>query len=212
MKVWSSFYDYLLPDVPGCPFVAMNFALRQSAIMFCIQSLAWRYVHPAIPITVDTDEYLFSPPDDSLVHAVLYAEFEDKEIDVNTRPDDMRIWNWRHSSGTPQYLLGGPRSLKLVPNPDVSGTLTLTVAVKPDDDSVGIENDDIFTEYKDAIVHGAKGRLMMSPKKPYSDAQLAAFHLHEFAVKTTAAGVRAARAFTRAPLQTTMMSRGRNVT
>jgi hypothetical protein len=210
MKVWSSFYDYLLPDVPGCPMVAMDFALRQSAIMFCIQSLAWRYEHPPISVVVDTDEYLFAPPADALVHAVLYAEFNDKEIDVNTRPNDMQIWNWRHSTGTPQYLLGGSTTLTLVPNPDVEGTLTLTVAVKPADNSIGID-DSIFTEYKDAIVHGAKGRLMMSPKKPYTDPQLAAMHLHEFAVRTTAAGVRAARGFTRAPLQTTMMSRGRNV-
>jgi hypothetical protein len=211
MKVWSDFYNYMLPDLPGCPFIAMDFALRQSAIQFCVQSLAWRYVHQSVPITVDVDEYLYSPPDDALVHAVLYAEFNDVKIDVNTRPDDMLIWNWRHSTGTPQYLLSGPTSFTLVPNPDVEGTLTLTVAVKPDDDSIGIENNDIFTEYKDAIVHGAKARLMLSPKKPYTDAQLAAIHMHEFAVKTTAAGVRAARAFTRAPLQTTMMSRGRNV-
>lgn len=206
MKLWSEFYNDLLPDVPGCPLVAMDHALRQSAIQFCVQSLAWRYEHPVIAVHVATDGYLYSPPEQALVYAVLYAEFNEEEINVSTRQDNIRILNWRHQSGKPQYILGGSTSLTLVPNPDIEGTLNMTVALKPDDRATGID-DTIFVEFRDPIVHGAKARLMLSPRKPYTNAELGTMHMHEFTVKTGAAGVRAARNFTRSPLQTTIMSR-----
>lgn len=206
MKLWADFYDYLMADVPGCPFVAATFALRQSAIAFCEQSLAWTYVHPDIAVVNDTEQYAYEPPAGALVHAVVYATFKDVEISVNTKQDDMRIWNWRNQTGTPQYVLGGPSVLTLVPTPDVEGTLKLIVALKPDNDATGID-DDIFKEYHEAIVHGALAKLMLSPRKPYTNAELAAFHMAQFAAKTGAAGMRVARNYTRSPLQTAIMRR-----
>jgi len=42
-KLWSDFYDLVVPDLPGCPFAMVDNALRESAIAFCEQSLAWSY-------------------------------------------------------------------------------------------------------------------------------------------------------------------------
>lgn len=206
MKLWADFYDSLMPDVPGCPYVAATFALRQSAIAFCEQSLAWTYAHPDIAVVNDVDEYAYIPPVGALVHAVVYAEFNDHEIDAKVKDVDMRIWNWRNQSGTPEYVLGGPSGIRLVPTPDVEGTLKLVVALKPDNDSTGID-DEIFQEYREAIVHGAKARLMLSPRKPYTNAELAAFHMQQFAAQTAGAGQRVARNYTRAPLRTALMNR-----
>jgi hypothetical protein len=206
LKLWADFYDYLLPDVPGCPFVAANHALRNSAILFCEQSLAWVYEHPDIAVVNDVDEYPYVPPAGALVHAVTYAEFNDKEIDASVKQEDMRIWNWRNQTGSPQYVLSGPTALTLVPKPDVEGTLKLIVALKPDNDATGID-DGIFQEYHGAIVHGALARLMLSPRKPYTNAELAAYHMKEFAAKTGSAGARVARNYTRAPLRTSIMNR-----
>lgn len=206
MKLWSDFYNLLQPDLPGCPFVALDHAVRNSAIAFCEQSLAWTYEHPDIAIVPDLATYDFVPPAEALVHTVLYARFNETDLDTQTKDADMRIWNWRNQSGSPQYLLGTPSGLRLVPKPDLVGTLTLIVALKPDDDAIGID-DEIYQEYREAIIHGAKARLMLSPRKPYTDAALASFHMGQFTAKTTAAGIRAARNYTRAPLQTTIMNR-----
>lgn len=206
MKLWADFYDLLLPDVPGCPFVAASFALRQSAIAFCEQSLAWTYLHPDIAVVNDVDEYAYVPPVGALVHAVTYAEFNDHEIDAKVKDVDMRIWNWRNQTGSPQYVLGGPSGIRLVPTPDVEGTLKLVVALKPDNDATGID-DEIYQEYREAIVHGALAKLMLSPRKPYTNAELAAFHMQQFAAQTAGAGLRVARNYTRAPLQTALMKR-----
>lgn len=206
MRPWSDFYDYALPDLPGCPFAALNVALRQSTIAFCEQSLAWKYDHPDIAVVVATREYPFVPHEDAVVHEITYAAFDDREINVRTKLDNVGLWNWRNQTGMPQYVLGGLTVLSLVPMPDVAGTLKLTVALKPSLDAAGIDAD-IFNEYREAIVHGAKARLMLSPRKPYTDAGLAAHHMQEFTIKTGAAGTRAARNYTRAPLQTSIMRR-----
>ena len=57
MKPWGDFYDLIMPDLPGCPFVVVDNALRQSAISFCEQSLAWRWDHPDISIAAGTAAY-----------------------------------------------------------------------------------------------------------------------------------------------------------
>ncbi len=206
MKLWSDFYDSALPELPGCPYVALNHALRQSAIAFCEQSLVWTYEHPDISVMVDVDTYNYVPPAEALVHAVTYAKFNDIEIETRTKDTDMRISDWRHRTGTPEYVLSMPSSLKLVPKPDVEGTLELIVALKPDYDATGID-DGIFQEYREAIAHGAKARLMLSPRKPYSDSERAVINMQQFNAKVMAAGVRAARNYTLAPLRTAIMNR-----
>lgn len=206
MKPWSDFFDLLSPDVPNCPQSMQTLALRQAAIAFCEQSQAWKYQHDPIGVTVATSDYDFTPLPNSVVHAIDYAEFNDSEIEVMTAQDDVWLWNWRHQDGTPQYVVGHPTYLTLIPAPNVEGTLTLTVILKPSPVADGID-DDLFNEWREAIVHGALARLLMSPKKPYTDMQLAMLHKNQFIIDTAAAGMRSDRSFTRAPLQTQIMRR-----
>jgi hypothetical protein len=208
VKTWDAFYDFVVPDVPGCPFAAVDVALRQAAIDFCSQSLVWKYSHPDITVAPGTASYNFAPPAQAVVHTVTYAEFEGSEIDCHTGESGIQIYNWRNQTGTPEYVLGGATSLTLVPTPDVAGTLKLEVALKPSPAATGID-DDVFNEYRDAVVHGALGRLMASPKKPYTALQLATYHQQLFTQLTGQAGYRVARSYTRAPLRTTINSRGR---
>lgn len=203
---WSAFFDLLSPDVPGCPQAMQELAVRQAGIAFCEQSLAWTYDHPEIAVIVGTDEYAFIPPVGAVVHAITYAEFNGQEIYSDVRPDNMLIWNWRHQTGTPQYALGGPTSVTLVPTPNVAGPLAMTVALKPSPTATGIDAD-IFNEYRTGIAHGALAKLMMSPKKPYTSPALAQMHQQQFNIEAATAGIRKYRGFTRAPLQTAIMRR-----
>lgn len=207
-KLWTDFYDLVVPDLPGCPFGMIDNALRQAAIEFCEQSLAWTYQHPDVAVIAATGVYAFVPPSDAVVHAITYAAFNGSEIASHSGESDLRIWDWRNQTGTPEYVLGGATSLTLVSTPDIDGTLTLTVALKPSPTATGVD-DSIFNEYREAIIHGALWRLMLSPKKPYTNAQLATYHQQQFTILTGQAGMRQARNYTRAPLQTAILSRGR---
>jgi hypothetical protein len=206
MKLWSDFYDLLLPDAPGCPLVAAGFAVRQSAIAFCEQSLAWRYVHPDIAVLAGTAEYAFIPLTGAAVHTIIYAELDGKQIRSDVGEGDIKINDWRNTPGVPEYVLSGSTSMRLVPEPNASHTLKLIVALKPTFDATGID-DEIFAEYREAIIHGALAKLMLSPKKPYSNPTLAQFHQQQSVIKTGQAGIKVARNFTRAPLQTAIMRR-----
>lgn len=204
--LWTAFYDYIVPDLPGCPFAVVDNALRLAAIAFCEQSLAWRYKHPAVAVVPATAEYPFVPPAESVVHAITYAAFEDKNIESHAGESGINIADWRNQTGTPEYVLGGYTDLTLVPTPDVAGTLTMTVALKPSPAAAGVD-DNVFNEYRGAIVHGALATLLLSPKKPYTSPNLATYHQQQFAIQTGVAGMRQARNFTRAPLQTAILRR-----
>ncbi|SCX59911.1 hypothetical protein [Nitrosospira sp. Nsp1] len=207
MKLWRDFYDLMMPDVPGCPSAAADSALRQSAIAFCEQSLAWQGTHPDVPVVAGTAEYAFTPPADAVVHTIIHAALDGEEIALYPDKPGMGSINRHGRKGIPAYILAGAASLTFVPAPSAPGTLSMTVAFKPSPVSTGIV-DGQFNEYREAIVHGALVRLMLSPKKPYSSTQLAQYHQQQFAVKTAAAGQRVARGYTRARLQTRIMARG----
>lgn len=207
MALWVQFYDLIVPDVPGCPFPAIDVALRQSAIAFAEQSLAYKATHPEVTVVSGTAEYDFVPPAETVVHAITYAAFNGDELQSRVGEYGITMPNWRIESGTPKYIFGGMTSLTLIPSPNVAGTLTMIVALKPSPSATGIDGP-IFDEFREAIVHGALSRLMLSPKKPYSNPSLATYHNQQFTIMTGQAGMRAARSFTRAPLQTSILRRG----
>ena len=207
MKLWSEFYDLVALHLPGCPLAAMDIALRQAAIAFCEQSLAWQFDHPAIAVEPAVSAYSFAPPAGSVVHAILHAALDGREIGCGTGNCDVTERNRAgRLSGIPLYIFGGTGFLTLVPAPAANGILSLSVALKPSPTSTGLDERE-FDEYQEAIVHGTLSRLMSSPKKPYTHLQLASYHQEQFGIKTGAAAVREGRGRTRAPLRTRLMGR-----
>jgi hypothetical protein len=207
VKTWSNFYDLVAPHLPGCSLAAMDIALRQAAIAFCEQSLAWRFDHPPIAVEPGVSAYPLVPPAGSTVHAILHAALDGREIGCGTGDCDMAERNRDgRLSGIPLYIFGETGLLTLVPAPGANGILSLGVALKPSPASAGLGERE-FDEYQEAIVHGALSRLMSSPKKPYTHLQLASYHQEQFGARTGTAAMREGRGRTRAPLRTRLMGR-----
>jgi hypothetical protein len=204
---WRNLYDLVLPHLPGCPFPAVEVALRQAAISFCEQSLAWRHDHPEVTVVAGKAAYDFAPPPEAVVHAIMHARFNGRQIEAQAGDPGAHVTGWPDQAGTPRYVVGGAMTFTLVPVPDRQGTLALAVSLKPSPVATGIARE-IFDEYRDAIAHGALARLMLSPKKPYADASRAAYHSHQFIIGAASAGIRQARNYTRAPLVTSILRRG----
>ncbi|HJT51957.1 MAG TPA: hypothetical protein VJ734_08465, partial [Nitrosospira sp.] len=198
--------DLVMPELPGCPLAVADSALRQAAITFCEQSLAWQSAHPDISITSGVAEYSLAPPEGTVVHTITCATLNGEEIEP-VGPLSIPVTHWRSQAGKVRYMLSGPTSVTLMPDPYAAGTLTMIAVLKPSAVSTGIDNN-LFNEYREAIVHGALARLMLSPRKPYTNPQLAAYHHQQFAIKTATAGMRAARNNARTPLQTAILRRG----
>jgi|ThiBiocorrection_1091964.scaffolds.fasta_scaffold74009_2 hypothetical protein len=208
VKLWSEFYDLVAPHLPGCPFAAMDNALRQAAIVFCEQSLAWRFDHPAIAIEPGVSVYPFALPAESALHAILHAVLDGRKIACFAAGRDMEERNRAINllQGVPSCIFGSADSFTLAPEPTASGVLILRVVLKPSLASTGL-GDREFDEYREAIAHGALFRLMSSPKKPYTQLQLASTHQEQFGIKTGAAAMNAERSYIRLPLRTQIRDR-----
>jgi hypothetical protein len=89
-----------------------------------------------------------------------------------------------------------PEGFLLVPTPVAATNVTLTVALKPTRDSTK-GPDFLFEDYYEAICAGAKGRLMLTKGKSWTDPQAAALQLAFFNEKITEANVRRSKAFGR---------------
>lgn len=205
LKAYTSFYDEVLPDVPGCPqAVALN-AIRNAAIEFCERSKVWVIDHDPISAIANEPVYAFEPPNGAVVCGVVTAWFNGVEIDPTTQRDlESEYRNWPSLPGVPlRYLQQNSAELILFPYPSgaLANALTMKVALKPSRASTSIDAW-LFEQYLEAIAHGAKWKLMAMPKKPWSDGATAMYHKTAFDSAIDGAVLSAAKAFGKAKLRT----------
>lgn len=205
MKVWSEFYDYVKPHVPGADNALVDLHLREAAIEFYERSQAWRWTHPQIVTTALTANYPFVPlgSGETEVHVINYAEFNGEPINVDTSEFQNRYSDWRNLEAQPEFAIADQTDVILVPIPIADGTIdNMIVSLKPTPASTGIFDDLQYNDYRTSIVHGVLYRLMMLPKKPFTNYQVAADHLVDFNSGINAANIRVEMKYTNANLET----------
>ena len=110
--------------------------------------------------------------------------------------------NWRTDVNLPsRWYMPDDTTVGLLLAPNAGGNLRILAALKPTRASTTFPNW-IYERYVETIAYGAKWKLMSSPKKPYSDAKLAAEYGQMFMGLIGEARIRMARGNTRAPLRT----------
>lgn len=110
--------------------------------------------------------------------------------------------NWRTDVNLPtRWYVANDNTVCLELAPNAAGNLRILAALKPTRLSTTFP-DWMFERYVETIAHGAKARVMMIPKMPYSNAQLGAWHMDQFYGLVGEARIRTARGTTRAPLRT----------
>lgn len=202
---WSEFFPELLPDVPGCSDPTAERALRNSAIELCERGLIWSVDHEAVPVVAAVAAYDFEPEPETLVISIRQGSLNGAPITAKSPLELASIYpNWQTRTGTPLYVTqSGPRVYRLVPIPvaaDAIGFIA-TVYVKPTRDATGLE-DYLYEEWLEAIVSGAKARLMMTPNERYTNERMGAAHARMFAMAIASASIRASRSFTRNNMET----------
>lgn len=189
MAAYEDFFPYVLPEVAGAAEMVVEQAIRNSVIEFCEKSLILQRDHDPITVLQGIVDYDLEPPTGYLVVKVMKAWLENQPLDP-LAPDFVReasVYNRLFSSydaapSTPRaYLQKDPRTISIwqVPDKKYSNGLTLRVALKPTRASTTVE-DEIFEDYAETIASGALSRLMLSPGKPYTSPDLAAFHKAQF--------------------------------
>lgn len=199
------FLNEVMPELPSCPKAMVVNAIRNAVIEFCARSRVWQVDLAAIAAVANQAAYAFSPPAASVVAEVISAWYDALPIYPNTQSDLADLYdNWTTEAGDPKYFVqNDTASLILVPMPDASlaSAITVKVALKPTRAATAVESW-LSEKYLEEMAHGAKGRLLAIPKKPWSDAALSAYHTGLFEQGIASARLDAEQGFTNAPIHT----------
>lgn len=182
MTPYTSFLDYVLPEVPGCTNEMAIHAIKQTVIDFCEKSLVVQADLDPITLVRGVIDYDLDPPRDTLVAKIMQAYYKNDPLEA-AAPDSVasaQMYN-RYFEGVQLnegpaqfYIQKDPRTFSIFPYPKETEKLVLTmrVALKPTR-SASQCDDLIFEEYAETIGNGAITRLALSPGKPYSNPNLA---------------------------------------
>ncbi len=203
-KFWTDWYDEVLPDVPGCPQKVAKNAIRNAAIEFYRDSLAWVIDHDPMNAVTNQAAYPFEPPASTEVVKALNVWYDAKPLTKKT-PDELSAMyaNWTTHIGTPLYYTQlNSTEIVLVPMPAaaLANGVTMKVALKPKRSSTGLE-EYLHEEYLEEIATGAKARMMLMQKKPWSNATLGAANKALFDEAIASVRYRATKGYTGAPVR-----------
>lgn len=206
MKLIRDFYDYLLPELPGCTTAFLDLHLVEVARKLCEDSLVWRAELDAVDLEADEDTYdIDSPEPQSVVCKVLRLTLDD---DVLWDPE------WFNGCGRdePTYNLTPPFSVNEdftqitlvedhIPGAAVTDGLEIKGALKP---KFGADRlpDILLTTHLEALRKSVLHRLMLMPKKPWSNPELAVVYGNEATRLIHRAATNTAGGNVRGPLRT----------
>lgn len=198
MKLWSDFFDYVAPMVPGADDALMTLHIRNAAIEFCRDTMAAKYTFPLLT-SIGQASYDISLAGSDytpvMVDSIAWDERYLKPATVDFLNGN--VLGWRSETGTPRaYISDEPYSTVMYPIPDDVYELSVTLSVMPSRDSIGIE-DYIFDRYVEVIAHGAIARMAAIPQKPYFNQQVAQMAAMEFSRGKASARTEVYKSFTR---------------
>lgn len=215
MASLSDFYPYVLIDVPGCPEVVVDTALRSSLIEFCEKSLVVQRDLDPVTVVAGTMDYDLEPPTDQRVTKLLRVwykgtELVPKEPDSITKPEVYnRLFSGADTNGSEPrtFLQKDDTTFSIYPLPieTSANAITIRAALKPTRSALTFE-DVLFEDYAETIANGAKYRLLGMAGKPWMNGPSAAAALSMFNSAVNAARLRANKGSTRADLQVRMRS------
>lgn len=178
-KLWSDFFDWVMPHVPGCIQTVAEDAIREAAIEFCDQTLIYRRDVTLNVVAGGTGLYNLSAPttaqygDQIEPLSVQDGKYNGTRIHAKTDGELQLLYGdtWDTTVGVTRYFnMYDEFTARFAPIPDTAATggLVLSVAMVPAEDATQFD-DVMWKSYHIEISNAAVASLMMSPKKPYTN-------------------------------------------
>jgi hypothetical protein len=207
--LWSAFYDYVMPDLPGVPQALVDLHLRRTAIDFLRQSGVYTAEIAPVNIVAGTSDYTLVSPVAETEPAFAWSLFADTN---KLSPVSLAVLDgsgkWDTCTGQVSlYTQKTPTVVTLYKKPDTSltGGLTGRIALRPTFTATGV-TDWVGQLYVDALALGAKARLMALQSKPWSNPQMAAANMTLYIAARSEAIIDARRTYGNATLQVQLRS------
>lgn len=197
---------YVLPEVQGCSDPLAEQAIRDAVIEFCQRAMVWVHMADVQSVTAGQAVYDIEPPTGaSLVH-IKSVKLNGKTLDpLSIDQLDDRYPQWRTESGDPKaYTQVEDAEFILAPVPadTAANGLDVVLVVQPSRSSSAFPGW-INDRYQDAILAGAKSRLMLKQNTNWSNPQQGLLYKTEFDRAVSSAKESSTLSFVRTALRTT---------
>lgn len=164
MAAFSAFRPYVTPEVPGCPQVMVDDAIRGGCRSFAFDTWAVRYDVPAFNTVNGTQSYVLTPPAQHEIFAVSSAVKDGVYPALSPAPD-RAVVRYVQTPGSPTHFWYSLTSLWLHPTPNVAVNLEVEAVIRPTQAATTV--DDQFLEYRDAVAAWSKYKLMLAAGKSW---------------------------------------------
>lgn len=193
MKLWADFYSYYLNDVPECTYVTAENALRMAAQEFCDRSKVWLVILDPITTANGIQVYDFDLDRAQEISKVMEVKRAGQVVPV-LLADSMKT----QRNG---LIALNQREFFVQPAPGAGEQIVIKAFLKPSNIATGVE-DFIYAEHARTIAAGAKAELFSMTNQPFSNPQAAAYERSKFDSMVADATIKAAKAYSSAPLRT----------
>lgn len=213
MTPWTTFLRDVLPELPGADQPLVLYHVKDTCYDFYARSLYGKQWVTPIDVVQGTASYAAAPVDSTnfATTKVLEVMYQDgsagrsQKLDPKSADDlDRDLPHWRVCQGRVSCYTQNDVddiTLALIPACSTAGGLKVRIAYAPLPSGAGID-DKVYQRFSREIAAGVKSRLMIMPKKPWSNPQLASKYERDFDLAVAGAAAMAAKEFGRAPLRT----------
>jgi hypothetical protein len=207
VKTLASFYDHLLPELPGCTTAMLDLHLLLWAREFCTTGHVWRADFDAVDLVADQPTYDLDASETqseavkvirlTVDDILLYDELWSDDSQADTGP--------KYPAGHPPFTLSDTMlEITLledeIPTAAVTGGLEVYGSMRPKATATSLP-DFFLQEHVEAMRMGVLSRLMRMAKKPWSNPALAQEYASQYQSLLQFAATNAQRGNTRAPLR-----------
>lgn len=181
---YSELLNDVLPSLSADPSDPVTeYAIKRACIEFCAGSWIWQYLPDPIDVEAGEAYYDLEPETGADVSAVMDVAHNAVPLDAKSVAWlDAQLPGWRTNPSVPKYYTQVDSEqiiLAAVPDANITGGLTMTLALEPSQSAVGLPKW-IFNQYIYTLAEGAIAKLMMMPNKPWTDLQNGAMHESNF--------------------------------
>lgn len=197
---YTAFLPEVLPNVPGCADIVAINAIRNATIDLLERSLAFKETQDAQVVAPADFPMDIEAPSGMRVVAVTAVQAGGVPLDPVTHDAVSTSEGGVAQTGSPiGYYMPTPETVTLDPLPNASVSLVLTVACTPTRASTGVESW-VYQRHLEEIASGALARLLAQPMQPWSNPDLASFHLNRFENAVSRLRISAMKSFGKASL------------
>lgn len=199
----ASISDFL-PDVmimcPGVPDILAENKIRESAIEFCKLSGYWQEDLDPVTTKANQPTYDIETPADAVIRHLLTVKVDGSVIQPSKTVElDRRREGWRTNTNRPsRYVHKNMREITLTPVPDDAYTIDAYASLVPTNDATEIP-DLLYDFQKEVIEAGAIFKLLMIPKKQWTDFGAGAAYRQQFYRGVKQARIDANKQYSNAP-------------